>query len=71
MMRKFLPLIAIGAVLMLGAAAPPQLPITDLKDLPVVIIAPYDEKADADALVADAFARAKKKPQAGDAGPGR
>jgi thiol-disulfide isomerase/thioredoxin len=51
---------AIAVALMAGAAAPPPLPITDLKYLPVVTTHPYDESANADALVADAFARAKK-----------
>ncbi len=60
MMRKIFPLIALGATLLLGAAAPPKLAITDLKDLPVVVTAPYDENANADTLVADAFARARK-----------
>jgi thiol-disulfide isomerase/thioredoxin len=60
LMRKMGAVAAIGAALMAGAAAPPPLPITDLKDLPVVVTAPYDEKADADAVVAAAFARAQK-----------
>ena len=60
MMRKLMTGLVIGAALLAGAAAPPPLPITDLKDLPVVVTAPYDEKADADAVVAAAFARAKK-----------
>ena len=60
-MRKTLMLIAACAALALGASAPaPKLPITDLKDLPVVTTAPYDEAADANAVVAAAFARAKK-----------
>ena len=50
---------ALGATLMMGAA-PPVLPISDLKNLPVVTTQPYDEGANADALVAAAFARAKK-----------
>ncbi len=60
-MRKTLMLMVAGAALALGASAPaPKLPITDLKDLPVVTTAPYDEAADANAVVAAAFARAKK-----------
>jgi thiol-disulfide isomerase/thioredoxin len=59
-MRKMMAVFAVGAALMAGAAAPPKLPITDLKNLPVVTTSPYDEKADADAVVAAAFARAKK-----------
>jgi thiol-disulfide isomerase/thioredoxin len=60
MRRKLAILLTAGAVLLAGAAAPPPLPITDLKQLPVVTTTPYDEKADADKLVAAAFARAKK-----------
>jgi thiol-disulfide isomerase/thioredoxin len=60
MMRKWTAVLVVGAALMAGAAAPPKLPITDLKNLPVVTTSPYDEKADADAVVAAAFARAKK-----------
>ncbi len=60
MMRKMLVVAAaLGATLMMGAA-PPQLAITDLKNLPIVEKAPYDESANADAVVAAAFARAKK-----------
>ena len=60
-MRKTMMLLVAGAALALGASAPaPTLPITDLKDLPVVTTAPYDEAADANAVVAAAFARAKK-----------
>ena len=39
--------------------AAPRLSLTDLSQLPVRIAAPYNEKADADADVAAAFARAK------------
>jgi thiol-disulfide isomerase/thioredoxin len=60
-MRKTMMLLAAGAALALVAAAPaPKLPISNLKDLPVVTTAPYDEAADANAVVAAAFARAKK-----------
>ena len=59
-MRKKLALLAVTASLVLSAAAPPTLPITDLKQLPIVVQAPYDENANADAVVAAAFARAKK-----------
>ena len=59
-MRKWMAVFAVGAALMAGAAAPPRLPITDLKKLPVVATHPYDESANADAVVAAAFARAKK-----------
>jgi thiol-disulfide isomerase/thioredoxin len=61
MTRQRIAFLVFGAVLALSASAPPpRLPITDLKDLPVVTTAPYDEKANADAVVAAAFARAKK-----------
>jgi thiol-disulfide isomerase/thioredoxin len=60
MKRVIAILAAAGAVLLAGAAAPPPLPITDLKKLPVVTIHPYDEGANADAVVTAAFARAKK-----------
>ena len=60
MMRKAAILAIVAAALLAGAAAPPPLPITDLKQLPVVTTAPYDEKADADKVVAAAFERAKK-----------
>ena len=59
-MRKKLALLAVTASLALSAAAPPALPITDLKQLPIVVQAPYDENANADAVVDAAFARAKK-----------
>jgi thiol-disulfide isomerase/thioredoxin len=60
MMRKTLGFMAVAASLGLGASAPPSLPIKDLKDLPIVEKAPYNESADADAVVAAAFERAKK-----------
>lgn len=54
-------LLAATAALTLGAFAPaPKLPISNLKDLPVATTAPYDEAANANAVVAAAFARAKK-----------
>jgi thiol-disulfide isomerase/thioredoxin len=60
-MRKILALLTLAASLALGASAPPpSLPITDLKDLPIVEKQPYDESANADAVVAAAFDRAKK-----------
>ena len=59
--KKTLVLLTALASLALGASAPPPaLPITDLKDLQIVEKAPYDETADANAVVAAAFARAKK-----------
>ena len=58
---KALALLTIAATLALGASAPPpSLPITDLKNLPIVEKQPYDESANADAVVAAAFARARK-----------
>jgi thiol-disulfide isomerase/thioredoxin len=59
--RKTLALLTLAASLALGASAPPPaLPITDLKNLPIVEKQPYDESANADAVVAAAFDRAKK-----------
>jgi thiol-disulfide isomerase/thioredoxin len=60
-MRRTLLLLAAAVSLALGASAPPpKLPITDLKNLPVVTTSPYNEHANADAVVAAAFARARK-----------
>lgn len=60
-MRKILALLTVAASLTLGASAPPpSLPITDLKDLAIVEKQPYDEGANANAVVATAFDRAKK-----------
>lgn len=60
-MHRMLAIFVAGVALMAGASAPaPTLPITDLKDLPVVTLHPYDENADANAAVAAAFDRAKK-----------
>jgi hypothetical protein len=44
----------------LAAVAPPKVHVQSLNDLPVVVMTPYDEKANADAAVNAAFARAKK-----------
>jgi thiol-disulfide isomerase/thioredoxin len=60
MMRKLVTGLAIAAAVLAGGAAPPPLPITKLKDLPVVTTHPYDESANADAVVAAAFDRARK-----------
>jgi thiol-disulfide isomerase/thioredoxin len=60
MTRKMMLLLALGVALLAGAAAPPPLPFTNLNNLPVVTTRPYDESADANAVVAAAFARAKK-----------
>ena len=60
MRRKLAVMAAMTGAVLLGAAAPPKLPITDLKNLPVVTTHPYDETANANAAVDAAFARAKK-----------
>ncbi len=44
-----------------AAVAPPKVHIQSLADLPVVVMSPYDEHANADAVVNAAFARAKKE----------
>jgi thiol-disulfide isomerase/thioredoxin len=44
----------------LASVAPPKVHVQSLNDLPVVVMTPYDEKANADAAVNAAFARAKK-----------
>lgn len=44
----------------LAAAPTPKLSIASLQQLPIVTMRPYDEKADANAQVDRAFARAKK-----------
>ena len=53
-----------GAMLAAQAAfasvVPPKVHVQSLSDLPVVVMSPYDEKANADAAVNAAFARAKK-----------
>ena len=64
MMRK-LPLMmaAIAAMAMAGNALAdpaPKLPYTKMADLPIVSMQVYDEKANADQVVDDAMARAKK-----------
>jgi thiol-disulfide isomerase/thioredoxin len=59
-MHKFFLAALLAAATPAFAAPAPKLPITDLKDLPVVTMRPYDEGASADAAVDAAFARAKK-----------
>jgi thiol-disulfide isomerase/thioredoxin len=53
-----------GALLLatpaLAAAPAPKLSIASLQQLPIVTMQPYDEKANADAQVDRAFAKAKK-----------
>ena len=48
------------AMILVAAAPAPRLSLTAMTNLPVVERTPYDEKADAEAAVAAAFARAKK-----------
>jgi thiol-disulfide isomerase/thioredoxin len=52
--------IMLAAQAALAAVAPPKVHIQSLGDLPVVVMKPYDESANADAAVNAAFARAKK-----------
>ena len=60
MMRKVIGVLVFAAALAAGASAPaPKLALTDLKYLPLATTAPYNEHANADAVVAAAFARAK------------
>ena len=63
MMRHTSPLVLAALLAATSAAAapvPPKVHIQSLADLPVVTMTPYDEKANADAQVNAAFARAKK-----------
>ena len=65
MMRK-LPLMIAGAITAMSlvgvalAAPAPKLPYTKMADLPIVSMQVYDEKANADQVVDDAMAKAKK-----------
>jgi thiol-disulfide isomerase/thioredoxin len=59
-MRNIILAALLLAAMPASAAPAPKLPITDLKDLPVVTMRPYDEAANADATVDAAFARAEK-----------
>jgi thiol-disulfide isomerase/thioredoxin len=66
MMRKLPLTIAAGLMAAMGLAGTavadpaPKLPYTKMADLPIVSMQVYDEKANADQLVDDAMARAKK-----------
>src|SRR5688572_26147747 len=53
-------LLVLSPLAALAAPAGPQVHIADTKSLPTPLPLPYDEKADAPARVAEAFARAKK-----------
>ncbi|HWD29240.1 MAG TPA: thioredoxin family protein [Rhizomicrobium sp.] len=54
-------LVLLACIASAAAAAPsPKAGIASMADLPVVVRTPYDESANADKDVADAFARAKK-----------
>jgi thiol-disulfide isomerase/thioredoxin len=59
-MRIAAVLLAIALVLPAMAAPAPRTSLSDLSALPIVTMRPYDEKANADAAVAAAFARARK-----------
>ena len=66
MMRKLPLMIAAGAIGVMGLAQAaladpaPKLPYTKMADLPIVSMQVYDEKANADQVVDDAMAKAKK-----------
>lgn len=53
-------LLAIALALPVMAAPAPRASLSDLSALPIVTMRPYDEKTNADAAVAAAFARARK-----------
>jgi thiol:disulfide interchange protein len=59
-MRKIAFLILLLTAPALAAVPAPKPSIANLQQLPVVIMRPYDEAANADAQVAAAFARARK-----------
>ena len=59
-MRKLALAILLLATPALAAVPAPKPSITTLQQLPVVLMQPYDEHADADAAVAAAFDRARK-----------
>jgi thiol-disulfide isomerase/thioredoxin len=58
-MKKIL-FFLLAATPALAAVPAPRPSISDFKKLPVVLMQPYDEQANADAAVAAAFARAQK-----------
>jgi len=59
-MRKLALAVLLLATPALAAVPAPKPSITTLQQLPVVLMQPYDEHADADAAVAAAFDRARK-----------
>jgi thiol:disulfide interchange protein len=59
-MKKFAPVFLLVAAPAFAAVPAPKPSIASLQQLPVVLMQPYDEHADADAAVAAAFERAKK-----------
>jgi thiol-disulfide isomerase/thioredoxin len=59
-MRQSLFALLLFATPALAAVPAPTPSIGSLQQLPVVVMQPYDEQADADAAVQDAFNRAKK-----------
>jgi thiol-disulfide isomerase/thioredoxin len=59
-MKKLVLALLLLATPAVAAAPAPKLTITSLKDLPIVTMQVYDERANADAQVAEAFAKAKK-----------
>jgi thiol:disulfide interchange protein len=59
-MRKLASAILLFATPALAAVPAPRPSIASLQQLPVVLMQPYDEHANADAAVAAAFGRAKK-----------
>ena len=59
-MRSGAILLALILALPAIAAPAPRASISDLSLLPIRVMRPYDEKADADAAVAAAFARARR-----------
>ena len=59
--RFALAAIALAALALPAGAVPaPKVALASIADLPVVVMQPYDEAANADADVATAFARARK-----------
>lgn len=59
MMRALFAALLMGGTAALAAVPAPRPSIANLAELPVVVNAPYDEKADADSVVAAAFQKAK------------
>jgi thiol:disulfide interchange protein len=59
-MKKLAVIYLLATVSAASAAPTPNLALRNMRGLPVVVEKPYDEKADADAQVDAAFARAKQ-----------